>query len=184
MSWVFAGLLLIALAVAVWLFNGLVRARNLVAASWADIDVQLQRRHDLVPRLVNVVRGYSKHEREALEAVTAHRDQAMRARTVGEKSAIEKDLDADLKRLIALAEAYPDLKAGENFGQLAEDLVEIEDHLQYARRFYNGATRDYNNLVERFPDQFIAQAFGFERAEFFQADAGSRAAVQVKVGPS
>ncbi len=181
MSWVFLIVLLIALAVAVWLFNGLVKARNLVAASWADIDVQLQRRHDLVPRLVNVVRGYADHERDTLEAVIARRDEAMRARTVGEKSALEDDLDGGVKRLIALAEDYPDLKAGENFSQLADDLVDIEDHLQYARRFYNGAVRDYHNLIERFPDQFIARSFGFERAEFFQAEAGSRSAVQVKV---
>ncbi len=182
MSWVFAVVLLGALGVAVWLFNGLVRARNLVAAAWADIDVQLQRRHDLVPRLVNVVRAYAKHERETLEAVIARRDEALRARSVGEKSVVEDGLDGDLKRVIALAEDYPDLKAGENFTELADDLVEIEDHLQYARRFYNGATRDYNNRVERFPDQFIAQSFGFERADFFQAEAGSRGAVRVEIG--
>jgi LemA protein len=176
--------LLIALVAAIWLFNGLVKGRNLVDAAWADIDVQLQRRHDLVPRLVKVVRGYAKHEGQTLASVLKRRDQAMRARSVGEKSAIEGDLGQGLHGIIALAEAYPDLKAGENFSQLAKDLVEIEDHLQFARRFYNGATRDFNNRVERFPDQLVAKSFGFKSAEFFQAESHARGAVKVALDPS
>lgn len=177
LSWVFFALLLLALGYAVWLFNALVRARNLSESAWADIDVQLQRRHDLVPRLVQVVKGYAEHEKATLESVVQKRDLALRASSVGEKSEIETELDDAIGRLVVLAEAYPDLKAGENFAQLSSDLVDIENHLQFARRFYNGAVRDYNTRVEQFPDRLLAQTFGFEQAEFFQAQAGARAPV-------
>ena len=161
------------------IFNGLVRARNLVAAGWADVDVQLQRRHDLVPRLVKVVAAYAQHERQTLEAVTAQRDQAVRAQAVDDVSRAEAALDQSIHRLIAVAEAYPELKAGENFRELQHDLVEIEDHLQFARRFYNGAVRDYNNRVERFPDLLAAKFFDFDQAPFFQAEADARHPVTV-----
>ena len=164
---------------AIYLFNGLVRSRNLVAAAWADIDVQLQRRHDLVPRLVEAVKAYMSHEQDTLKSVTAQRDQAVRAQAIDEKSSIETALEGSLQRLVAVAEDYPDLKASDNFRDLADDLVQIEDHLQFARRFYNGAVRDYNIRIERVPDRFLAGPMGFEPGEFFQADAGSRGPISV-----
>ncbi|MEM1091791.1 MAG: LemA family protein [Pseudomonadota bacterium] len=179
MSWLFAALLLLALAASVWLFNGLVHARNLCASAWADIDVQLQRRHDLVPRLVKVVKAAASHERETLEAVVESRDLAVRAGVVADKGEREEALGEAISRLVILVEDYPDLKAGDSFLELNEDLVDIEDKLQYARRFYNGATREYNNRVQRFPDQLVAGSFGFKLADYFQAEADARTAATV-----
>ena len=166
---------------AVMLFNRLVRLRNQVRTAWADIDVQLTRRHDLIPSLVAAVKGYATHEGAVLEAVTALRAQATAERSPGRLGEVEGRLEHALGRLVALQEAYPDLKANENFAQLQRDLVEVEDHLQYARRFYNGAVRDYNDAVQRVPDLLVARGFGFEAAEFFQADDDKRAAVKVKL---
>lgn len=179
MEFVLFGIIVAGVVTMIIVFNGLVRARNLVAAGWADVDVQLQRRHDLVPRLVKVVAAYADHERETLEAVTAQRDEAIQAQAVAEKSRREAALDQSIHRLIALAEAYPDLKAGENFARLQSDLVEIEDDLQYARRFYNGAVRDYNIRVERFPDLIAARFFNFGPADFFQAEESARDRVRI-----
>lgn len=157
-------------------FNRLVRLRNQVRTAWADIDVQLQRRHDLVPQLVDVARGYAGHERATLEAVTELRSQAQSAQGASRQGQAETVLERALERLIALREAYPELKASQNFSQLAEALVAVEDHLQYARRFYNGAVRDYNDTVQRVPDLVLARSFGFVDAEFFQAEGNSRSA--------
>lgn len=168
---------------AVFAFNRLIRLRNQVRTAWADIDVQLQRRHDLVPQLVEVTRGYAAHERTTLEAVTELRSQAQAAHGANQQGIVETALEAALGRLIALREAYPDLKANENFAQLTSSLVTIEDHLQYARRFYNGAVRDYNDSTQRAPDFILARSFGFEDAEFFQAEAGSRNAPKVELSP-
>lgn len=167
------------LAWAVTLFNRLVRLRNQVRTAWADIDVQLTRRHDLVPSLVAAVKGYAGHEAALLEAVTALRAQATSERAPGRLGDLEGELEHALGRLIALQEAYPDLKANENFARLQRDLVEVETHLQYARRFYNGAVRDYNDAVQRMPDLLVARSFNFEAAEFFQAEDDQRAAVEV-----
>lgn len=167
------------LAWAVMLFNRLVRLRNQVRTAWADIDVQLTRRHDLVPSLVGAVQGYAGHEAALLEAVTTLRTRATTERARGRLGDIEGELEHALGRLVALQEAYPDLKANENFARLQRDLVEVEEHLQYARRFYNGAVRDYNDAVQRVPDLLVARSFGFEAAEFFQADDEQRAAVKV-----
>ncbi len=180
-SLIFFVLLLLALGFAVYLFNRLIRGRNLVEAAWADIDVQLQRRHDLVPRLVKIVQAYASHEKDTLEAVVAQRDQAIQADDIAARSDAETELDSSINRLIVLAEAYPELKAGENFLQLQEDLVDVENKLQYARRFYNGAVRDYNNKVEQFPDHMLASAFKFESAKFFQAEDPARRSVKVDV---
>lgn len=179
MTWLTV-LVVVALAIVlVVLFNGLVRARNQVEAAWADVDVQLQRRHDLVPQLVNAVKAYMSHEKDTLTEVVAQRDGAVKAQSVGEISAFETQLEKSMQTLIARVEDYPDLKATDNFRQLTDDLVDIEDHLQHARRYYNGAVRDLNNRVERVPDRFIAGPLGFECAEFFQAEAGSRGPVHV-----
>ncbi|MEZ5460300.1 LemA family protein [Dokdonella sp.] len=176
------GLLIAALGVAViWIFNRLVRDRNQVAAAWSDIDVQLQKRHDLIPPLVEIVRGYATHERELLERVTAERTQSRNAHKVGSKGEIERALGNDVGRLIALAEAYPDLKASENFAQLNNELVKVEDHLQYARRFYNGSVRQFNDRIQVFPHVLVARGFGFREAEFFDAPDSAASAPQVKL---
>ena len=168
---------------AVFAFNRLVRLRNQVRTAWADIDVQLQRRHDLVPQLVNVVKGYAAHERATLEAVTALRERAQATHGAANQGEAETALEQALGRLLALREAYPDLKANENFAQLSAALVTVEDHLQFARRFYNGAVRDNNDAIQRVPDLILARSFGFADAEFFQVDAASRVAPKVELSP-
>ncbi len=177
-------LILLALAsYAIWVFNRLVRARNQVHVAWSDVDVQLQRRHDLVPMLVETVRGYAHHESGLLERVTVERSHARTAQGVAERSDKETALGLDLGRLIALREAYPDLKASDNFRQLSSQLVEIEDALQHARRFYNGSVRQFNTDIQRFPDFLIARVTGFHDADFFAAETDARAAVEVKIDP-
>ncbi len=176
--------LLIAAVVAAWLvfsYNRLVRLRNQVRTAWADIDVQLTRRHDLVPQLVAAVSGYASHEQTVLQAVTDLRSQALALKSPAKLGELETALEQAVSRVLALKEAYPDLKANENFAQLQRDLVKVEETLQYARRFYNGAVRDLNDGVQRFPDVFIARSFGFSSAEFYQAQDEDRQAVQVKL---
>lgn len=177
-------LLLPALALVAWgvlAFNRLVRLRNQTRTAWADIDVQLQRRHDLVPQLVAAVRGYAGHESALLETVTELRAQALAQRGPARLGETEAALEQAVGRLLLLQEAYPDLKASDNFMQLQRDLVAVEEHLQYARRFYNGAVRDLNDGVQRFPDLVVARGFGFGDAEFFQAGEGERAAPRVEL---
>jgi LemA protein len=165
----------------VWLYNRLVQDRNQVAAGWSDVDVQLQRRHDLVPALVEVVKGYAGHEAEVLRRVVEERNASRAASRVGEKAVAEEALARDLRQLIALAEAYPELKASANFAQLASQLVEIEEHLQYARRFYNGAVRQFNDRQQQFPHLLLARPLGFRPAEFFEAEQAARAAPAVRL---
>ncbi|HKU14720.1 MAG TPA: LemA family protein [Steroidobacteraceae bacterium] len=175
---------LILAIIAVWLvfsYNRLVRLRNQVRTAWADIDVQLTRRHDLVPQLVAAVRGYASHEQAVLQAVTDLRAQAVTLQSPARLGEVETALEQALTRVLALKEAYPDLKASENFSQLQRDLVKVEETLQYARRFYNGAVRDYNDGVQRIPDVVIARPFGFSSAEFYQARDEERAAAQVQL---
>ena len=176
--------LLLLVALAAWTmfaFNRLVRLRNQVKTAWADIDVQLQRRHDLVPSLVAAVQAYAGHESATLKAVSELRAQALAQTQPARLGEVEASLERELGRLIALKEAYPDLKANRNFERLQGDLVDTEEQLQYARRFYNGAVRDLDNGIQRVPDTFVARAFGFKGAEFFQAEAGSRDAVKVEM---
>lgn len=168
---------------AVVIFNRLVRRRNTVRNAWADIDVQLTRRHDLVPQLVAAVRGYVTHERTVLEAVTELRGRALQPRGVAAQGEAEGALEGALSRLLLLREAYPELAASENFVQLHRELITIEEHLQFARRYYNGAVRDHNNAVQRFPDLLVARLTGFRDAEFYQADAGERALPAVELTP-
>ena len=177
---VFVILLLAALlAWAVIAYNRLVRLRNQVATAWADIDVQLQRRHDLVPQLVAAVRGYAAHEGAVLEAVTALRTRALGLRDPGELGEVEAELEQALGRVLLLREAYPELKASENFAALQDDLIDVEEQLQFARRYYNGAVRDFNDTVQSVPDVLVARSFGFATAAFFQAGAESREAPRV-----
>lgn len=166
------------LAWGVWTFNRLVKLRNQVNEAWAGIDVQLQRRYDLVPNLVATVKGYVAHESRALERVTRLRGNP--DLETGQRAEEESGLSRSIGRLFALAEDYPDLKASEGFQQLHDSLVEIEEHLQFARRYYNGSVRDNNNLVEGFPSMLVARAFGFLQAVFFEIElASQRAAPQL-----
>lgn len=183
MQWLALIAALALLASLVWIFNTLVRLRNRVSAAWADIDVQLLRRHDLVPQLVDATRGYAAHERALLDSVAALRAQAVAAQGPAQLAGLEAQLERSLLQVFALQEAYPALKASENFLALQRDLVAVEDHLQYARRFYNGAVRDYNDAIQRVPAVFVARPLGFRAAEFFVADAASRAAPIVELAP-
>lgn len=172
--WIGAIALFVVAAVAV-VFNDLVAARNQVRAAWSDIDVQLTRRHDLVPQLVAAVQGYAGHERATLALVTELRARAMAAASLQDKARLEGELAGQVQRILALQESYPDLKASANFLALQRELVEIEDHLQYARRFYNGAVRDLNNRIETFPSLFVARTANFRAAEFFRQGEGQEA---------
>jgi LemA protein len=183
MAYVLAVLVVALAAWAIFAFNRLVRLRNQVRTAWADIDVQLQRRHDLVPSLVAAVQAYAGHESATLQAVSELRTQALAQAGPARLGEVETSLERELGRLVALRESYPELKADRNFAQLQQELVETEEQLQYARRFYNGAVRDYNDGTQRVPDAFLARAFGFDGAEFFQAEAGSRDAVEVGIEP-
>jgi len=162
------------------LYNSLVRSRNMVEEGWSGIDVQLKRRADLIPNLVETVKGYAAHEKGVLEGVTLARAAATSAKGVGEMEKAENMLTSALRQLFAVAEAYPDLKADDNFRQLQEQLAEIEDDLQKSRRYYNGAVRQLNTKVERFPSNVVAAQFGFQQAVYFEIeDAASREAPKI-----
>jgi LemA protein len=167
--WWVGAVALVVGAGAVIVFNELVAARNQVRAAWSDIDVQLTRRHDLVPQLVAAVKGYADHERATLTTLTELRSRAVAAASLADKAEAEGELARQIDRILALQERYPDLKASANFLALQHDLVEIEDHLQYARRFYNGAVRDFNTKIETFPSLIVARAMAFRPAEFFRS---------------
>lgn len=173
---VLSGLVALAAVVAV-LYNRLVRDRNRVRGAWSDIDVQLQRRHELVPQLVKAVAGYADYEKATIEAITALRAEAMGVTDVAKLGEVEEGLSSGVARLIALAENYPDLKANENFLNLQKELVETEDYLQFARRYYNGSVREFNTRIETVPNNFIARWFGFEPREYFQKSSDEAAAV-------
>lgn len=177
-------ILLIALIAAiVFLYNRLVRSRNRVDTAWSDIDVQLQRRHDLIPNLVKAVDQYAGYERATLQAVTELRAEAVRVTGVDARGKVEEELSSGVQRLIALAENYPDLKANENFLNLQVELAETENYLQFARRYYNGSVRDFNTMTETVPSNFIANVFGFEARSFFQKSSDDVADVPlVKLG--
>lgn len=167
----FLTLLFMALLGAIWIYNRLVRKRNQVNEAWAGIDVQLQKRHELVPNLVATVKGYTAHESGLFEEVARIRAQSDTG--VVETGRRESGLSRSLARLFALAEDYPELKANQAFQQLHASLVDIEDHLQFARRYYNGAVRDNNILVESFPSNLVASWFRFRPAEYFEIELAS-----------
>jgi len=156
------------IATGIILYNRLIRGRNRVDTAWSDIDVQLQRRHDLIPNLVKAVDQYAKYERATLEAVTELREQAKQATDIEERGQVEEALGNGVQKLIALAESYPDLKANENFLHLQGELAETENYLQFARRYYNGSVRDYNTMTETVPSNIVASTFDFESRSFFQ----------------
>jgi LemA protein len=168
MSYVVLTILLVLSALTALLYNRLIRDRNRVNAAWSDIDVQLQRRHDLIPQLVKAVDQYAGYERATLEAVTNLRAQAMQMSDVTELGDAEEELSAGVQRLLAVAEQYPDLKANENFLNLQMELAETENYLQFARRYYNGSVRQFNTRTETVPDNMIAGWFGFIPHRYFQ----------------
>ena len=170
MEWLPLIFLLAFMIWAMWAYNRLVTLRNRVATAWSDIDVQLTRRHDVVPNLVKVVSRYTEHERVTLEKVTRLRAEALKTDSPERLSVIEDELEGLLKRLLILKENYPDLRASDNFKQLNDQLVEVEEHLVFARRYYNGAVRDLNTTVEQVPDLIIARLFRFQPAEFYAAE--------------
>ncbi len=173
----FAIIVFVVFGYALFLFNKFISLQNKVFEAWSGIDVQLKRRHDLIPNLVETVKSYSTHEQETLTQVVELRSASRDTAEQEKKADLEKGITADLKKIIALAESYPDLKADKNFRDLQKSLTEIEDHLQYARRYYNGTVRDYNTLVESAPSNLIAKAFSFERKPFFEIELATERSV-------
>lgn len=168
---------------AIWIvavYNGLIRLKNRVDEAWSDIDVQLKRRYDLIPNLVNTVKGYASHERELFEKVTEARTAAMGAQTPHDKEQAENMLSGTLKSLFAVAENYPELKANQNFLELQRELTDTEDKIQASRRFYNGNVRDFNTKIEMFPNNIIAGMLKFAKREFFQIEEGEKEVVKVE----
>ena len=180
----------IVVIIVIWLvltYNGLVTARNRTQEAWSEIDVELKRRHDLIPNLVNTVQGYMSHERGTLEAVTNARASAVSAGATGDPAKIgaaENVLSQSLRSLFAVSENYPDLKAISAFTNLQETLTATEDKIEFSRRFYNGNVRDYNIKLQTLPTSLIAGALGFKAFGFFQADEADRAVPQVNFGPT
>ena len=151
-------------------FNKLVKSRNIKREAWSGIDVQLKQRHELVPNLVNLVKGYARHEKKLLEEITITRSSAMGAKMMSDRGGKEGFLGTQLSKLLVVVENYPDLKADKNFLDFQKKLSDIENTLQHARRYYNGSVRDLNNLIEAFPSNIVASISGFKEAEFFQLD--------------
>lgn len=177
--YIFFGLLVVLIIYAVGIYNKLVKFKVQVGAAWSDIEVQMKRRYNLIPNLVETVKGYAGHEQETFEKVVAARNAAVgNTGSPGQQGASENMLTGALKSLFALSEAYPELKANQNFLDLQGQLSEIEEFIQKARRYYNGSVRNLNTLVEQFPSNLIAGRFGFAGAEFFELDEADAAARQ------
>jgi LemA protein len=177
--WIAVGLVVLVLLYAISLFNRLVSLRNRVDNGWSQIDVQLRRRYDLIPNLVETVKGYAAHERELFEQVAAARSQAIGASTVGDQAQAENQLTAGLRRLMAVAENYPDLKASQNFLALQEELTGTESRIAYARQFYNDQVMLLNTRIQAVPSNVVAKVFGFTPREFFDIEDPIRGPVQV-----
>ncbi len=178
--YILLALVVVALTGAITIYNRLVRNRQMVQEGWSGIDVQLKRRADLIPNLIEAVKGYMGHERGVLEQVTELRAQSLKAGGVGDKARVEGALGAALGNLFAVAENYPDLKASQNFIQLQQSLADIEEQIQLSRRYYNGAARNLNILVASFPSNLVANMFRFTPAEYFEIeDAADRAVPKV-----
>ena len=173
MGWILLGLVAAFVFFAISLYNRLVRLKNGSEGAWSDIDVQLKRRWELIPNLVETVKGYARHEQSTFEKVTAARSQAMQAHTPGEHAAAEGNLQGALKSLFAVAEAYPELRANENFLGLQRELSGLEEAIQNARRYYNAIVRDLNTAIESFPGNLLAGPFGFVKREYFELDSAA-----------
>lgn len=186
MTTILSVLLLAIVAILIWIvviYNGLVTLKNRTDEAWATIDVQLKRRYDLIPNLVETVKGYAAHERQLFEKVTEARAKAISAGAVAEKGAAENMLTGALRSLFAVAENYPDLKASTNFLELQRELTDTEDKIQAARRFYNANVRDFNIKIEVFPDMYVAQMLAYKKRDFFEIEEAKpeqREPVQVK----
>ncbi len=168
--WIIIGIVVILIFVFVGIYNGLVRSRNQVKNAWAQIDVQLKRRHDLIPNLIETVKGYMKYERETLEAIIKARTLATQAASAGpaERGKVEGELSSALNRLLAVAEQYPNLKANETYTNLQEELASTENKISFSRQFYNDAVMGYNNQIQMFPSNVVASMGGFKQGEFFE----------------
>jgi LemA protein len=178
---VVAGIIVLGLLWLMGAYNGLVRLRNEVKNAWSQIDVQLKRRHDLIPNLIETVKGYAAHERGTLDAVVQARTKAVAAQDVGDRVKAEGELSQALGRLMMLVESYPDLKANQNFLALQEELTSTENKIGFARQYYNDSVMRYNTQIQVFPQNLIAGSFGFHESPFFEVeDQAERAVPQVK----
>jgi LemA protein len=177
--WIIVILLVLVIGYVVITYNGLVSMRNRIENAWAQIDVQLKRRYDLIPNLVETVKGYAAHERETLENVVRARNMAMNAQGPQDQAAAENMITGALKSVFALQEAYPDLKANENFLNLQEELTGTEGRIAYARQFYNDSVYRYNTKIQSVPSNIIANQFSFDEREYFEVDDASRENIQV-----
>jgi LemA protein len=175
-------IIVIAVLLFIYSYNNLVRLRNRIEGAWSQIDVQLQRRHDLIPNLVETVKGYAAHERQTLEAVVQARNTALQAQSQGPaaQAQAENVLTGALRQLFALAEAYPDLKANQNFLALQEELTSTEDRVAYARQFYNDEVLKYNSKIQSIPANIIAGMFNFTQREYYDAEEGAAAVPKVE----
>ena len=177
--WIALGVLGVLILYGIVAFNALVRHRNRVENAWAGIDVQLRRRYDLIPNLIQAVKGYAEHERELFEDVTRARNQAIEAGTIDDQAQAERQVTRSLGRLLAVAEAYPQLRANENFLALQEELTATESKIAFARQFFNDQVMRYNTMIGQFPSLLIARIGGFRTREFFETEEDSRGAVAV-----
>jgi len=180
MGWIFLGILVVIAFLLVGMYNTLVQLRVRADSAWSDIDVQLKRRHDLIPNLVETVKGYAAHEKGTFENIAKFRSMAMQATSPADKAVAENQLTGALKSLFAVAENYPQLKASEEFTQLQGSLSQTEDVIQNARRYYNAVVRDLNTKIQSFPTNLLAGMFGFQTRQFFEVEAADREPVAVK----
>jgi LemA protein len=181
MAYIILGIVVLILVTLIVMYNGLVQLRVRCDSAWSDIDIQLKRRHDLIPNLVETVKGYAAHEKGTFENIAKFRTQAMQATGPADKAAAENQLTGALRQLFAVAEAYPELKASEQFTQLQASLNQIEDAIQNSRRYYNAVVRDLNTKIQSFPTNLIAGSFGFTQRQFFEiSEPTDREPVQVK----
>ena len=177
---VILGVLVIIALVLIGIYNGLVQLRVRADNAWSEIDIQLKRRHDLIPNLVETVKGYASHEKGTFENIAKFRSMAMQATSPGDKAAAENQLTGALKSLFAVAEAYPELKASANFSELQSSLSQTEDAIQNARRYYNAVVRDLNTKIQSFPTNILAGMFNFQQRQFFEVAAADKEPVAVK----
>ena len=168
--YIFIALLVALLIWTIIIYNNLVSDKNTTLAAWSDIDVQLKRRHDLIPKLIDAVKQYSDYESSLLQSVTELRSQAKNIEKISERENVERELQNQVHKLIAVAENYPELKANQNFLSLQNDISDVENDIQYARRYYNGAVRIINTRIDTFPDLLIARLFNYKYHEYFQLD--------------
>ena len=176
--WIVIGILAVLAIGLIAIYNGLIRSKIRVDEAWSDITVQLKRRNDLIPNLVSTVKGYAKHEKKVFEEVTKARTAVMNAKGVQDTAKADNMFEGALKSLFAVAEAYPDLKASDNFKQLQDELVDTEDKIQASRRFYNGAVRDFNTKTQVFPTNMFAGILGFKIREFYEVEESEKEAIK------